>query len=55
MKAASFEQLYWDVFTYAMVCLRSDTPEDIAAALNGFAKRMGEIAMISGGTTATAT
>ena len=37
-----------DVFTYAMVCLRSDTPEDIAAALNGFAKRMGEIAMISG-------
>lgn len=47
--------LYWDVFTYAMVCLRSDTPEDIAAALNGFAKRMGEIAMISGGTTATAT
>jgi hypothetical protein len=55
MKAASFEQLYWDVFTYAMVCLRSDTPEDIAAALNGFAKKMGEIALISGGTTATAT
>jgi hypothetical protein len=47
--------LYWDVFTYAMVCLRSDTPEDIAAALNGFAKRMGEIAMISGETTARAT
>jgi hypothetical protein len=52
-KAAAFEQLYWDVFTYAMVNLRTDTPEDIGAALRQFAKRMEEIALLSGRTTAT--
>lgn len=52
-KAAQFEQLYWDVFTYAMVSLRTDTHEDIGAALRGFAKRMEEIALLSGRTTAT--
>lgn len=52
-KAAEFEQLYWDVFTYAMVNLRTDTPEDVGAALRRFAKRMEEIALLSGRTTAT--
>jgi hypothetical protein len=52
-KAAQFEQLYWEVFTYAMVSIRTDTPEDIAAALMRFAKRMAEIAVLSGHTTAT--
>jgi hypothetical protein len=52
-KTAEFEQLYWDVFTYAMVNLRTDTPEDIGAALRRFAKRMEEIALLSGRTTAT--
>ena len=42
-----------DVFTYAMVSLRTDTHEDIGAALRGFAKRMEEIALLSGRTTAT--
>jgi hypothetical protein len=52
-KAAAFEQLYWDVFTYAMVNLRTDTPEDVGAALRRFAERMEEIALLSGRTTAT--
>lgn len=53
-KAAHFEQLYWDVFTYAMTNLRTDTPEDIASALKDFSKRLDDIALISGATTATA-
>jgi hypothetical protein len=54
-KAAHFEQLYWDVFTYAMTSLRTDTPEDIAVALKDFSKRLDDIALISGATTATGT
>ena len=52
-KAAQFEQLYWDVFNYAMAKLPIDKPEDIAAALEDFAQRMEQIAVISGSTTAT--
>jgi hypothetical protein len=54
-KAAHFERLYWDVFTYAMTKLRNDTAEEIAAALNDFAKRLDDIGLLSGGTTATGT
>jgi hypothetical protein len=50
-KAADFEQLYWDVFNYAMVELPSADHDHIPAKLNGFARRMEEIALTSGGST----
>lgn len=53
MKAAQFEHLYWDIFYYAMAQLPFDPPEKAASALTGFAKRIEEIAVISGNTTAT--
>jgi hypothetical protein len=53
-KAAQFEQLYWDVFNYSMTGLRLDPLEKIAPMLDSFAQRMMEIAMVSGGSTATA-
>jgi len=52
-KTNQFEQLYWDVFNYAMIKLRSDAIDDIAVALKSFAQRMEEIAVTSGGSTAT--
>jgi hypothetical protein len=52
-KAAQFEHLYWDVFTYAMVNVRDDKPEDIAGALRKFSERMEQISVLSGGATAT--
>jgi hypothetical protein len=52
-KAAEFEQLYWDVFNYAMAELPSDDAAKISDKLTGFAQRMGEIAITSGGSTAT--
>jgi hypothetical protein len=54
-KASDFEQLYWDVYSYTMAKLRTDEVESIASALSTFAKRMAAIAMISSGSTATAT
>jgi hypothetical protein len=54
-KANEFEQLYWDVFNYAMIKLRIDDPYDIAIALKIFVQRMGEIAVTSGAATATRT
>jgi hypothetical protein len=53
-KAAQFEQLYWDVFNYSMTGLRLDPLEKIAPTLDSFAQRMKEIAVASGGSTATA-
>jgi hypothetical protein len=53
-KANEFEQLYWDVYSYTMAKLRSDDVYSIVSTLNDFAKRMAGIAMISGGSTATA-
>ena len=53
-KAAQFEQLYWNVFNYSMTGLRIDPLEKIAPTLDSFAKRMTEIAVVSGGSTATA-
>jgi hypothetical protein len=52
-KANQFERLYWDVFNYAMVKLRIDTPGDISTTLTSFTQRMEEIAVTSGGSTAT--
>jgi hypothetical protein len=52
-KAAEFEQLYWDVYSYTMARLRTDEVNGIASALSDFAQRMAAIAMISGGSTAT--
>jgi hypothetical protein len=54
-KAAHFERLYWDVFTYAMTILRTDKPEDIAVALKDFSKREDDIALLAVGSTATGT
>ena len=53
-KAAQFEHLYWDILNYAMAKLPTDKPEVIAVALDSFAQRIEEIAVISGSTTATA-
>jgi hypothetical protein len=53
-KAAEFEQLYWDVFNYSMTGLRLESLEKIASTLESFAQRMKEIAVTSGGSTATA-
>jgi hypothetical protein len=53
-KAAQFEQLYWDVFNYSMTGLRLDPLEKIAPTLDSFAQRMMKIAVVSGGSTATA-
>ena len=53
-KAAQFEQLYWDIFNYSMTGLRLDPLEKIAPKLEGFAQKMEQIAIISGGSTATA-
>ncbi len=52
-KAAQFEQLYWDVFNYAMAELPTADATAIPAKLNGFSQRMEEIAVTSGGSTAT--
>jgi hypothetical protein len=52
-KAARFEQLYWDVYNYAMTSMPSDSRESIAATLKGFSEQMQEIAVLSGATTAT--
>jgi hypothetical protein len=52
-KAAEFEQLYWDVFNYAMGELPTAETTEIPAKLNGFTQRMQEIAITSGGSTAT--
>jgi hypothetical protein len=52
-KAAEFEQLYWDVFNYAMAELPTTDTTEIPARLNSFSQRMGEIAITSGGSTAT--
>jgi hypothetical protein len=54
VKSAQFEQLYWDVFGYSMTGLREDSPDQIAPRLEKFAARMKEIAVMSGGSTATA-
>jgi hypothetical protein len=53
-KAAQFEQLYLDIFSYSMTELRLGSLEEIAPRLEGFAHRMKEIAVMSGGSTATA-
>lgn len=53
-KTAQFEQLYWDVFSYSMTGLRLDPLGKIAPTLDRFAERMMEIAVLSGGSTATA-
>jgi hypothetical protein len=53
-KAAEFEQLYWDVFNYAMAELPKAEVAGIPAKLDGFSQRMVEIAVISAGSTATA-
>ncbi len=53
-KTAQFEQLYWDVFSYAITRLGTDPPEEIPARLDTFAQRMKDIAVMSGGSTATA-
>ena len=52
-KAAEFEQLYWDVFNYAMAELPTADAAEIPAKLNGFTQRMQEIAITSGSSTAT--
>lgn len=53
-KTAQFEQLYWDVFNYAMARLPADEPEEIATHLQCFAQRMEEIALTtSEGSTGT--
>jgi hypothetical protein len=52
-KAAAFEQLYWDVFNYAMAELPTADAETIPAKLKGFTQRMEEIAITSGGSSAT--
>jgi hypothetical protein len=52
-KTNQFERLYWDVFNYAMGKLRIDSPDVIATTLKSFAQRMEEIAVTSGGSTAT--
>jgi hypothetical protein len=52
-KAAQFEHLYWDIHNYAIAKLPVDKPTAIAAALDDFAQRMEEIAVISGSTPAT--
>lgn len=52
-KAAEFEQLYWDVFNYAMAELPTADTSEIPAKLNGFSQRMEEIAITSGSSTAT--
>ena len=52
-KAAEFERLYWDVFNYAMAELPTAGPTEIPARLNGFTQRMQEIAVTSGGSSAT--
>jgi hypothetical protein len=53
-KAAQFEQLYWDIFNYSMTGLRLNQVEQIAPTLDKFAQRMTQIAVVSGGSTATA-
>ena len=53
-KAAEFEQLYWDAFNYAMAELPTADLTKIPAILNGFTQRMQEIAITSGGSSATA-
>jgi hypothetical protein len=53
-KSAQFEQLYWDVFSYSMTGLRTDSLEKIAPILESFAQRMKDIAVTSGSSTATA-
>ena len=52
-KTAEFEQLDWDVFNYAMAELPTADATEIPAKLNGFTQRMQEIAITSGGSTAT--
>jgi hypothetical protein len=52
-KAAEFERLYWDVFNYAMAELPTADATEIPARLNGFTQRMQEIAVTSGGSSAT--
>ena len=52
-KAAEFERLYWDVFNYAMAELPTAGAAEIPARLNGFTQRMQEIAITSGGSSAT--
>lgn len=53
-KAAQFEQIYWDIFNYSMTGLRPDPVEKIAPALDRFAQRMTESAVMPGGSSATA-
>jgi hypothetical protein len=48
-KAAEFEQLYWDVFNYAMAELPTADLTEIPAKLDGFTQRMQEIAITSEG------
>jgi len=52
-KAAEFEQLYWDVFNYAMAELPTADLTAIPAKLTHFAQRMQGIAITSGGSSAT--
>lgn len=52
-KAADFEQLYWDVFNYAMTELPKGDRREIPGKLDDFAQRMEKIALTSGGSTAT--
>jgi len=52
-KAAEFEQVYWDVFNYAMAELPTANVTEIPTRLNSFSQRMAEIAITSGGSTAT--
>lgn len=52
-KAAEFEQLYWDVFNYAMAELPTADTMTIPRKLNGFTERMKYIAITSGGSSAT--
>jgi hypothetical protein len=52
-KAAEFETLYWDIYTYAMTKLRTVSDDDFTQEFGNFVRRMEKIALISGGSTAT--
>lgn len=52
-KAAQYEQLYWDVFNYAMAELPAADTSEIPARLKEFSQRMEDIAITSGSSTAT--
>jgi len=52
-KAAEFETLYWDIYTYAITKLRTVTAGEFSDEFGSFVRRMEGIALTSGGSTAT--